>query len=365
MGDGRYYTNEQFFTIIFLTLLIIFQVVTWMMYYFKSEKNKPSILMMSFYIGIILSALVGFYSELVVGIEVAKLSGQLSIGLIALVVLLQVLFILYKNLNGHTNTNKIIDLLHLLFLLLVLAFQFYSITTYQFRGPISQKVLQGGVLIMITLYYIIRLHHQTPYRVGDSIFKEVKNQMPDYVWIVDEVGNVIYKNLGVVNDQVFTGNALINIEVPETMFSRSVEKKSDYERSLYYEPHTTRYFTYMIKHLLNKGHRVGSVITIKEVTQTIKQLNKLKAEQESASHLNQKLQAHKGVVYEMEKEKEINELLALILKNQQEGMLNLKKQIEKLLDHKGEISDNHMDVVLDLAKRDLTSVRNTVNMYLK
>ncbi|MFA9424437.1 MAG: hypothetical protein ACERLG_12730, partial [Sedimentibacter sp.] len=42
MGDGRYYTSEQFFSIIYLTTLIIFMTVSIMLSVYKGSKNKIS-----------------------------------------------------------------------------------------------------------------------------------------------------------------------------------------------------------------------------------------------------------------------------------------------------------------------------------
>lgn len=365
MGDGRYYTDEQFFTIIFLTCLIIFQVVTWMLYYYKSDKNKPCIMMLFLYSGLIISGLLAFYAAVAVDLRAASVTKTISMALIEAILTIQFIYLVVKNIKEREEGSKYPTILHAILLFIAISIQTYLIIKNYSDTTLSMSMVHGLFYGVVTLYYVISLNQLIPYKVSDSIFKEVKNEMPDYVWIIDESGHVVYRNSGVINDQLLTDRSIINYHRPEEVFSKTLVIEAGYENNLYFEVESARYFTHIVKLIENKGKKVGAVITVKDVTQKITQLNKLRTERQSAAHMNQKLEAHKGVVYEMEKEKQINALLSAILETQQESLLNIKNQIENLLENSGEISDKELDMVLNISKRDLANVRNTVSIYLK
>lgn len=365
MGDGRYYTDEQFFTIIYLTCLIIFQVVTWMLYYYKSDKNKPCILMLSLYCGLVISSLLAFYAAVAVDVRAARAVKIISMVLIGVILTIQFVYLVVKNIKERKKNGHHPTFLHTILLFIAISIQSLLIIVNLSEVSLTMTTIHGLFNGAVTLYYVISLNQLIPYKVSDSIFNEVKNEMPDYVWIIDESGHVVYRNSGVVNDHILSHRHKINSDRPEEAFARPVIKLTEYENSLYLDEESARYFTHMVKHIENKGQKVGAVITVKDVTRRIDQLNKLKIERETATHMNHKLEAHKGVVYEMEKEKQINELLSAILETQQESLLNIKIHIEKLLDNSGEISDKALNMVLEISKRDLANVRNTVNLYLK
>src|SRR6056297_2915727 len=97
MGDGRYYSSNQFFSIVYLTILIIFLMVTFMLYIYKGKKESVLVL----FAVLLVSILTRFVETIAVSSTVMELCKGLNIIFLSIFMMLYTHSLLYS--------KKIID----------------------------------------------------------------------------------------------------------------------------------------------------------------------------------------------------------------------------------------------------------------
>lgn len=73
MGDGRYYTYNQFFSVIILTFLIIFIVISAMSSYYRNTNNKGSRYITAIFTQVAMVVVLRFIENVIVSMQVAKI----------------------------------------------------------------------------------------------------------------------------------------------------------------------------------------------------------------------------------------------------------------------------------------------------
>jgi hypothetical protein len=219
-------------------------------------------------------------------------------------------------------------------------------------------------LFMIISFNIIsRLF--TPYRVSYSIFSDLRNLMLDYVFIIDEKGNIIYKNNRVEKAGVFNNINNIHIRHISLIFNKEIIIRKAYNKEfIKYLGKKSIYFGYSEKPIIEAEKVAGHIITFTDITGFINMLDELKQKQEETMKTNIKLSQYKDIVYNLEKEKEINSLLDEIANNQQKSMLELKGHMDKLKKCCHDDFIEKISIIINTAKDDLQDVRNAVTAYM-
>lgn len=437
MGDGRFYTGSQFFNIIFLTMLIIFVVISIMLCLYKGAGNKSSKRLLYIYIclgamivlrfmeGIVVSEgfayflrcvmsiafiacnfsflnflfryiIDDFYSskkQLVKGLsnmtymllgifliislaDTSLIITSYSFDLVEFgtgyIVVVGVSFILLFFINAFlfkyrhkTNTLKIninsITLTTFLFWIIPLGFYFLCAGLYE----VNTRAVELIIFMLFSVGLCILSSYFMPYRVvSSSIFNNVKDLILDYVFIIDSDGHIIYKNKSVEESEFFNKIDTIDINNIQHVFTKEVIKRNAYGKLfIKYVGDKNIYFSYSEKHIKKDNKVAGSIITFIDITSLIKMLDELENKNQETKKLNSELSHYSKIVYDLEKEKEINNLLGEIANNQEQSMIKLKKDIVTLIDN----NDNFMleiDKISAEAKEDLFDVRQAVSAYM-
>lgn len=349
MGDGRYYTPEQFFNMIFFTILIIYIVISLMIYLYKGSKNNKSLLLAEIILG--LSVICRFIEEIVYKQSAIDFFGFVSNMFLWVYILTYLMFFSYM------VVKRCLD--RFIFITFILLFGIPFILALSGSG--SDRI----IYLLFNINFSVVSTRFMPYRVSSSIFGAVKDFILDYVFITDEDGYIIYKNTGVIKSDFFKDINKIDIRNIENNFSNEVIMRSAYDKTLIkYINGNETYFQYNKKELLKANEIVGYIITFIDITELINMLDQLKIKQEETTRANSKLTKYKEIVYDIEKEKEINNLLSEIADNQYTSMRKLKENINLLRDNIDDDFYNKIADIIQHAKGDLHDVRKAVTAYM-
>ncbi len=345
MGDGRYYSVDQFFAIIILTILIVVSIVALMMFLFKLYNYKKQILVMG---GLLcVSLIASFIAEVTYSESSIVLFNKVANGSLYLFVIVNFVFRWHiKEMStGSINAGLVsLGILSVLYILEV-------------------KVLNLLYLVSV-IHFIVFANKVVRYRISAAIFSRLKKLILDYVFIVSLNGDVIFKNQNIVTSELFKKVKWIDIENIEELFSEDVIIRNAFSKQfIKVKKENTKYLQLHKKELLNKGVLAGYILTFVDITELVDILDELSEKQRQIAVINEELNKYKEIVYDIEKEKEINVLLDKIAENQHSSMLKLKSKIE-CLDITDEGFESEVQKLTEKAKADLKSVRNAVNEYM-
>lgn len=343
MGDGRYYTLNQFISIVYLTVLIIFMVISFIIYLYK-VKNK---MILGVYIGVGISVILSFIEKIVVSAYNLELFGMASNIFLWLSVVLYILLLIRLR---EAVQRKVIISMGILFLMSL----FILVNKYDTK-------------MIIYLLFIINLNilamSSISYRINSSIFGDVKELILDYVFIVDDSSRIIYKNNNVEVSGTFNNADNIDVERIESFFIERSTIRRAYNKSFVKLVDNNIYYQYSKKEIMNRERLAGYIVTFTDITELVKMLDKLKLKEEETNNTNIKLSIYKEIVYDTEHEKEINNLLTDISRNQQKSMHELKVEIELLIENKDGKTNEKIQETIKKAKDSLLDIRNAVTEY--
>lgn len=349
MGDGRYYTSNQFFSIIFYTILIIYIVVSFMLFLYKVSPAKKLLLFTQSSLG--LSLLFGFTEEIILKSPQIELFHNLSIVFLYLTILLYACFYLKEFINKSINRHILISMLLYYFLpaMLWMVFEFNNNLLY---------------LILAFNFNILTLHLM-PYRISSSIFRDVKELVLDYVFIINVSGDIVYKSDRVLYSNIFKDIHHLNIEHLDCIFTKPIKTRQNYGKQfIEFSDDKNMYFQFVKKKIIDNDLIVGHIITFADITDLIVLLDELKERQVESVRINSELLRYKEIVYDIEKEKEITLLLEEIANNQHRKMVELRNKIIATKDFQGSDFPDSISSLIFTAKEDLTYVRQSVTTYM-
>lgn len=358
MGDGRYYSLGQFFNIIILTLAVIFLTVNLMLAFYKEERHGKGLSLAG---GLLLVALVGrFLAEVAVSPIRIELGNYLfygmSIGHIVMCIAIDIRYLVEakksQTINWRTPNRKTMSYI-MGTVVLILGVLF--LVKVDWRIPI---------VVILTGHFGFLVSYLTEYRISSSIFTDVKKLMLDYVFIVGVEGEILFKNDRVAESTFFKKVVSIDKENIGDLFKGRVVFRQDFAKQfIKVEGDTTAYFQYNQKSLKEKGQPVAYILTFVDISELVNMLDQIEAQHHQATELNNQLARYKEKVYELEREKEINNLLDEIADNQRKSLLILEEKIGQL-----KITDDSFDEQVEqlifLAKADLKDVRQAVTTYI-
>jgi hypothetical protein len=348
MGDGRYYTPEQFFSVLLFTSLIIFTVVIFMLSLYKVDRYKKWILTIFGLLGV--SLLSAFIAEVAYAQTRINLMNALSKGTLICYLLVSLVFD-FRYFMKDRNDRA-----------------FVAVTVFLFLFPFGIYVMRPDlvnvVYVIFVLDSIFLSHRFVKYRVSSSVFSDVKKLMLDYVFIIGINGEVIFKSDKVGNSPFFKESTRINSEKIESLFTNAAIMRNAFGKQLIkLNGDEIHYFQYHKKEIFDKGKIAGYILTFTDITELVTMLDQLRSKQEETSKINKELTRQKEIVYGLEREKEINSLLDEIVGTQQKAMHDLKYKIEKL-----NIEDDDFfektEALISNAKSDLKDVRDVVTAYI-
>jgi len=345
MGDGRYYTSQQFLNIIFLTVMIIILLVVFMMYIYKLSLHKKVIIIMGSFL------LVSLFCEFVAEVAYRELTID-SFSLLSKFSLYLYIFLLvgFTWTTKKEDTSKFKKGLLMVLVLIAIASLVWDMTSLTYIFGVST--------------YIVRSNEFLAYKVSSVLFSDVKKQMLDYVFIISNHGDVIFKNDNVGKSNLFKDLQTIDIqEIDKIFMDKVMVRKAFSKEFIKLQLREPVYLKYNQKEIIEKGKLAGYILTFVDLTELVIMIDHLSDKQKETARINNELIKYKETVYDKVKEQEINQLLDQVADNQQKSMLDLKEKIEKLdMEDKDFISQ--IENLISTAKSNLKDVRQEVTKYI-
>jgi|LGVF01.2.fsa_nt_gb hypothetical protein len=438
MGDGRYYSWEQFFSIIFLTFLLIVITTSMMLSFYKNKTSMGKNYSMVIYVCIEILVLGRFVEKVIVsekiGYGIKKLETIIFLGICLMMIDYFNKYVVtqYCVINKNNTLNKgIYPALSVIFILGMVNTSLY-IEHYTFDVIKYTKVYEGiiGVILLLLIGTIMRLffleakenniigigkskkfggimvlmmiipltgylylmmiedtpidvyelglyvmfviilslitYFFLPYHIMSSAFFNIKDSIQDYVFIINNNKEIIYRNNQAEKADFFKQIKQINMNEIENIFNNETIKLSDYSDKViqYHDENRYRYFSYGEKEIKNNSVSSGSIITFTDISKRIEILEELKIQQIKSEEINNKLVDYSKKVYRLEKENEINVLLEEIARTQQKSMSELKKRIEFEINKNEGMQQNLGEIIIE-AKDNLRDVRKAVSVYME
>lgn len=369
MGDGRYYSALQFFNTLILLLLLMLITVNLVTILYKQISRKMSNWFIALYSGLWVTIILRLAEEVVVGPRTVVLFnhiGQWLLITICLGILWALGALFRKTLEPTTSITQTYGTNELLKVwgIFLLPSIFYGIVILMNQPWVNYYQLFYYGILAYSLNRLLTLI--VPYEINLTLFTHTKDMILDYVFITDVKGTVIFQNNNSETDSYFNSMKVLDYNNIAAIFNRQVEHQKlrgkDYIK--YEGQDSPIYFSYSIKELLRRGTAVGAIITFTDVTGLMLLLEDLDQRNGDKKRINQELQQYATIVYRLEKEKEIQQLLESIAQNQEKSMLLLKDEIHKTLQLETEESFiENLEVMILSAKENLHDVRTAVSTY--
>lgn len=440
MGDGRYYTNEQFYYVSFLTVLIIFMLTNLVIGYFKEKQHKgrkevilPSVfificiilrlheeVVVDEYYGSILRSVQLFFlmlslstliynilyyiKALSIGVNKFLLKMFKALAVILVILSLGESIILRKmivhsyafNHFRYAISYKItISVMALFFIFiglhLYIGFNLnkttvkaalnryiavYSVSAlglllgiYGYKlgiGVQNVKFIELIIYSFIGISLCLFVESLISYNVFISILPSIKDIILDYVFVIDNNGEIVYKNNLALDKRLFKSTTKMTIQDIGDVFNGKVDFKSQYKKKylILNIDGKIKQFSFITKELVNEKKRLGWIITFSDISKLICMLDALKDEQMSSEDVNNELIHYSSIVYRLEKEREVGVLLEEIAQTQESALIKLKGDIEYIL--KVENNERYDEIIDDMiltCKGNLKDVRRIVSTY--
>ncbi len=373
MGDGRYYTFEQFtntFILLVIIMLMTVELVATLYKQMNNRRNKQLIVIyLLLYFGMILRFIeeVTVVSRWLLGITI------IGKGIMALVVLLLGVFILRVLLDAKgtdpsssgdiaTTGNELAFVWSTFLIMCVGTFLVFAFMVEPWAG---YWYLYSYGFMAYLLHLLLKMF--APYSINASVFTKAKDMILDYVFIIDIKGNLIYKNNHSERDDYFRRLKLIDTNAVELMFKQPIQHQKlngkDYIKYTDLVTDINTYFSYSLEPLISKGKKVGGILIFTDVSGLLQLLENLNKEQTDSEMVNKELQQYAKIVYRLEKEREIHLLLDDIAQNQEISMLKLKDEMLNLQGYEGNGYAKRIRNMINMAKDNLADVRRAVSTF--
>lgn len=347
MGDGRYYTGVQFFNIIFLTTAIIFAVIAFMVSVYKESDHKTPMTLSG--ICLIMALVSRFIVEVIYGEGNILFFARTTHVFLLLYAIGNA--VIYYRINRQNKNKLLVFLWCLLFFCLP---SFIIISEHSF-----EKIAYS----LFVLNFILLSNQFVKYRVSSAVFTDAKKLMSEFVFITNGNNEIIYKSDRVHGQNLFRDVNKISIDEIHELFHSPSAIRNAYDKDIVkVYGQEVLYFQYSCKEIFDKAILAGYIITLTDITRLIAMLDELKISQEEIGKVNNKLLKYKEIVYDLEREKEINVIFSDIANNQYKAMQRLKQQIEAV--DIGDCFVEKIDEIIKAAKNDLKDVRHAVTNYI-
>ena len=127
------------------------------------------------------------------------------------------------------------------------------------------------------------------------------------------------------------------------------------------------YLGHQVDTLKNNEELIGYIITIVDISELVELLKQLREMELQAKEVNEQLANYAEIVYNVEKENQINILLEKILSTREEDVERLIDQINDLIESENyddeKLMQERIDHVIKYNQQIIDEVRKTVNSY--
>ncbi|WP_027399031.1 hypothetical protein [Anaerovorax odorimutans] len=357
--------------------LTLFIILIWILYYylfiellsiFKLSYKYFNLIIESVFISLLIFGIVtnGKFLILSYDFSSAKYSIVYLICVctfLFMVILAMIIMLLRKKQVHNVYKNSILLFVISSILVIPLMFYIYAIIlkhTYL-------DFVEFFIYYMLCTILNISIYSEAELGLTTLAFDKIGDMIRDYIFVINNNGNIVYKNKSAANSGFLTKEETVSINNITDLYKGNIKSKKSHLGKDYIQltaGSNTFYFTHKSKPLMDKEELIGYIITISDITPLMDLVFSLEDKKEKSKEANKKLENYSKVVYNLEKEKQINVLLDEIITSRENDMENLIFMINDL---EGEIDnenfENLVDEAIEYNRSILDDVRQAVNTY--
>lgn len=410
VGDGRYYTYDQFVTVLFLTMLLAGICIQAVISHFQGFKRQ-SRLIMAAHAALAMAAFMRFTTEVLVSRETALVARQAEL-ICALTTEMAVLYLigLGSSLSPRLFRGSAMVCLAMTGLLMAeeawlirthsltttvfgpgylgitgviffgsVATTFYSQswcrTLLLFSLPLGVHLagsIAGGpagdvTLLLLYPFLLAGLHlfsaELRAYRIGDQAFSSINNLIDDAVILCDENRDIVYRNTH-ARKATFLKERLTT--VPEdgavAMVSPEMQPTHRFNIPAFSSVAGGQHIECRTQ-TVGKGQNSQFYI-FTDISRQIEMLDVQEDQRHQLEEVNQKLRQYSHIVFDLEKEKEVASLLSDVTHTQDTFMNNFRERVEALARHRDpDTFYDRLEALIADARENLTRIRTLVARY--
>lgn len=421
MGDARYYTYTQFYNVLFFMTYIMMLTGIIISVYYRNKNTRR----INYIIGIFVISFVMILSRFIEEVTYIREVGAYMriLSCIGIVFILGCIINIFMVNRGKWQerigmvysgmpllyivvSGKSIILLEYFFVEVIYAnlYIYYLIfgcallavvfvTTKTKMDSIGEIVFSIVVTLPIFIYVIERVFERTvevhyyvsfistiiiyiivlndrSLQVISKIFDNIEKHLEEVIIVTNDNGVIVQSNIDEEKfQQLFGITKKIDRLKPYKIFAhkliKSVIKDELYEVKVMIKEEV-RTFTIKIHELRNTKKRLGFLLIIKEITEISNMLLELTNSNITLANINKELTDYSEVIYSYETEKGINDMMSEINEHLGHQIIELSLVTQKACNEvklNSELSEQAIDDVMILAKKNLQEVRNTVTKY--
>lgn len=273
---------------------------------------------------------------------------------------LYVLFI-GNDISPYYN-NKQLMLIFGLLLILPKGIYLYTIFFSTAYVDMAEYVVMGAYITTIN----IMIHTETPYGLSSGAFERISDMVKDYVIVVNDRHEVIYRNRSAREALFLKAQSYLNPTKPETLFQGEAKllkhtNNKNYIRLI--QEDETFYYNFKTKALFDDEQCIGYILTFIDITKVLLMVDTLKSKRQQSAVLNEQLKNYSEVVYHVEKEKRIGAMINEIILNREAQVESLIKSIKDLDGASDVPYPERVNEVIEDNQHLLENVRQTVSLY--
>lgn len=244
----------------------------------------------------------------------------------------------------------------------------YTITLYINASFIDFAEI--NILATLTASLNIVMYNQTPSGITVLTFEKIGDIINDYILVTDINGKIIYRNKSVLQSDFFAKKESVKLDKIEEIYQSEAILKKDEDGDQYVhlmDGEDNYYLGHQVDALKNNEEIIGYIITIVDISELVELLKQLREMELQAKEVNEQLVNYAEIVYNVEKENQINVLLEKILSSREDDVERLIGQINELIESEKyedeEFMQAQIDLIIKYNQQIIDEVRKTVNSY--
>ncbi|VFQ45317.1 hypothetical protein [Desulfoluna butyratoxydans] len=411
MGDGRYYTFDQFYSVLFLTCLLIAICIFGVISCYQGFKQKGRLILaahatlgaavfMRFAAEVMVSPALAFNARLAelgctLGTEciVLHMMGQRSVlaplfSVKALLIACAAAGLLFQThatwlIRSHTHQAMAFGAGYLgvtgcLFLLSVAAALF---STSRLRGLLLFALPLGahlagaffggapGEISLLFLYpfLLCGLHlfstEFRAYHIGDQAFANITNLIDDAVILCDDQREIVYRN-PLARKAAFLKKGLTTVtkKGPDALVAPGMRPADPYTIPAFSSPDGKTHIACRTQPVGPQGK--SRFFIFSDISTHIEMLDLQETQRVQLEEANQRLRQYSHIVFDLEKEKEVSALLSDVTHTQDTFMHQFRARVRALSQVRDtEGFNERLDTLIEDAQTNLARIRSLVARY--
>lgn len=238
----------------------------------------------------------------------------------------------------------------------------YCILLFSKRG--STNTVEILLYFFICILYDIIIATVTPYNITSIAFDNTKDFIQNGIVLLDERGKLIYRNSFLEKRELFSNKKNFpENKITDFFAAEEVQLITKHQRGCIQVKNKEQiyYFSYNQKEI--GSEKKGKLFLFTDITNLILMLDKVVEEREKIKVLNQELKDYAQVVFELEKEKQVQELLFQVNSIQEKNIHQLNAQISGIWLKEDDEIEEELEKAIEAVNTTLNDVRKAVNLY--